>query len=82
MWSLFKLAAVTALVANTAMGALGYAVNPYRRVNRAFFLTTLVMSFWLIFLVQGADAADRTTATFWIRYATVASSFMIAGFGR
>jgi two-component system nitrogen regulation sensor histidine kinase GlnL len=80
MWSLFKLAAIVALVVNTAMGAIGYAVNPYRRVNRAFFLTTLALSFWLVCLVHGADTSSRQEATFWIRYATVASSFIIAGF--
>ena len=75
MDNLLQIAAFVAFCVNAGLGVLVFAMNPQRRTNRYFLLTSFTLAAWLATLVCGAGARTRPMVIFWIRWATVASCF-------
>jgi len=68
MWNLFNVSTVIAFLTNVVLGVLVYAMNPNRRTNRHFLITSLTLAAWLACLL-GAVVREKALLMFWIRMA-------------
>lgn len=63
----FRVASLTALIVNLALGVLVFHTQPHRRANRFFFLSTILFSIWLGCLSAGSFTSDPDLLMIWVR---------------
>lgn len=80
MGNIFQISAIIAFVVNTGLGILVFFMNPQRRTNRFFLLTSFTLAIWLAMLAYISISTSPRTLTLWIRNATAVSCFFLPTF--
>lgn len=74
--NVFQAIILIALFGNTAIGGMVLLSNPKRRLNRAFFLSTLIVAAWLLSMLGITFQTTTAALTFWTRQVDVAAGFL------
>ena len=80
MWNTFKIFSILASLVNITVGIVVYRMNPERRANRYFLITSVTLATWLGCLVPGSFATTREMAMFWIRCSMLTSAVLPVAF--
>ena len=80
MPTLFQISAFVAFIINAALGLIIYWMNVHRRINQYFLIASMTLALWLGVLAYGSGILDVPILIFWIRFATIASCFMLPAF--
>ncbi len=75
-FNIFQIVATTALLTNAVLGVAIYRINPVRRSNQCFLITSLAFDFWMACLLIGSQETRPENLMFWMRYAGIASALL------
>jgi len=76
----FQTIILTGLAGNAVIGLLVWLANPKRRLNRYFFFTTFLITFWLLCMFAITLQSEVDATSFWMRQVSAAAGFLPFGF--